>query len=442
MSDQAGPPDPLDRHRKALGAYADGVDRGAAAMRAAVASLGAADRARLLGPVEGLLKRLGVTIESMQREYAAHRVAIASAVGARGRATRFLEGYGNRFGPERADQIADRARGLRAFARQQSTGWQAAQKAAFRDPLPSEARLAQAIGPRAEAYAPLAALELALRRVGPAAEPRERGDPGRSALDAGADPTEPQLVMEMRRFLGPEFADVERMSSILDNDLRHRSDGWIKATQSGFRSHLETPFLESGLELHLLENRRDGVHAKIDHDLPPAPTESPEEIDHRIEALRAAWAKEHGSLAAVYLSVERMAQERERAAARQASGPEAAAAELGPRPTEFSVRASFLEARPSLGEDRARAIEDATIAERDDLGGWGTTALQTERDLLGNPLEHFPEQQDAQLATALAIEDELRDRGLELPSPLPTEKETPNERVSEPAVAADVDMGM
>jgi hypothetical protein len=450
MSEPRGRVDPLDRRRTALGSYADGVDRGAAAMRSAVAGLGAADRARLQGRVEGLLGRLDVTVEGMELEYAAHRVALVGARGAPGRATRLLLEYGNHFGPERIGQIRDRGFSLRQFVRRQSVGWQAAQKAAFRDPLPSEARLAQAIGPRAEAYAPLAALGLALRRVELAtettAEPRERGDrdPDPTALDAGvgADPTEPQLVMQMRRFLGPEFADVEQIASVLDNDVRNRSDGWIKARQTSFRSDLETPFLESRLELHLLENRRDGVDAEIDHDLPPAQAESGGEIDLRIESLRAAWAKEHGSLAAVYLSVERVARERERAAAREASGPEAAAAEHDPRATEFSVRAGFLEARPSLGKDRARAIDDATKTERDDLGGWSTTALQAQRDLLGNSLEKFAEGQDAQLATALAIEDELRGRGLELPSPLPTEKGTPNGRVPEPAVVADVDIGM
>lgn len=497
MSDQAGSPDSLDRHRKALGAYADRVDRGAAAIAPGVAELSAADRARALERVDGSLAQLSAAVEGAQLEHAARRVALAGAIGAQGRATQFLEGYGRQFGQERVGQIRDRAMVFYPHVKQQRREWLQEQRVALHDPLLSEEGLRRQLGAEAEASASLASLEVALRGAErnpeKQAEAGRRSGPDRASATVGEDRGELPLVSQMRRFLGSEFEQVEQISSLLEPAAKGRPEQWVMASRRDLRSHLQKPFQESVHQVLQLENERDALASQRAENRAPvdlsgktkkdlmkiaqdaklagrsqmskgeliaalAARPSPDagrdadgagaDPDRRIAELRAAWVNEHGARAAFYLTVEGEAHRRQLERGRQPGGrsapsgqverPRSATKAAAEPEVAFSVRASFLEARPLLGEERANAIDEATKVARAVAARLDPSDLQSQRAARGDPFQRF----DRRGARETAVRELERDRianALQQSKDLASEAETAAAALTDPRLAKEKD---
>jgi hypothetical protein len=343
----------LVRHPRWAGGARFDLD--ASAMWPAAKALPMVDRLQSLRLVEDELQRFTAgAVDQASREFAARRVVVLRALGKGDKADEYFARAKPHFDAEKLEARVARLQAERpeAIARP----WDAYLKAE-----PSEEWLQGQLGEAVADHESLAAAALALRSVEPSeATVESAGLPDERSPSAvtRADPRSRSLDAGMRRVLGPQFASVDRIATLLGHAAGNHPDEWVKARLDSFRQGpdaLELRFQEAARALWLLRNelatarRKASGEPEVSADMPrkrllgiaseralrgrtkmsnaeladalsrPPSTgrEGPDRarpvdvVESEIRTRRDVWLQENGALAAVHLHAEREGRRRE-----------------------------------------------------------------------------------------------------------------------------------
>lgn len=273
-------PDRLDIYRDVLGPHAETLDRAAAHFARAAAGQDPASLREQWGrhgdPFGELNQLIDEAVE-LRIEYAAKRVAVATAIDPRG-AEEMLAGYAKDLGAERAARIREETSHWAEFVGSQDAEWVRARAGELADPYPAPAAFDRALGRWVEDHSRAAAAIVGLERAereavsaevaAPAADPEVPvAEVGGSAPEVESPTAAPAVVAEPEEVLdaeppatvsGPEVEElIATHAAALGEELRELPPRELGKMAVDFTPELNSRVPELAGEIRGLETAGD-----------------------------------------------------------------------------------------------------------------------------------------------------------------------------------------